>query len=183
MKFASYLVDAKPTFGALVDDGVIDVPPLTNGRIASLREALAANALADIARLIAGRRADRAMPLELLPLVADPQRIVCVGINYRDHAAETGRDISPAPSVFLRLADTLLGHGQPLVRPSVSEKFDFEGELAVVIGRPGRHIAEADALQHVAGYTCFVDGSVRDCQKFSVTARISRRPARSVRCW
>jgi 2-keto-4-pentenoate hydratase/2-oxohepta-3-ene-1,7-dioic acid hydratase in catechol pathway len=90
MKFASYLVDAKPTFGALVDDGVIDVPPLTNGRIASLREALAANALADIARLIAGRRADRAMPLELLPLVADPQRIVCVGINYRDHAAETG---------------------------------------------------------------------------------------------
>jgi 2-keto-4-pentenoate hydratase/2-oxohepta-3-ene-1,7-dioic acid hydratase in catechol pathway len=170
MKLASYLVDGKPSFGIVVEDGVIDVPPLTNGRIASLREALAANALADIARLTAGRRADRAMPPELLPLVPDPQRIVCVGINYRDHAAETGRDISPAPSVFLRLADTLLGHGQPLVRPSVSEQFDFEGELAVVIGRPGRHIAEADALAHVAGYTSFVDGSVRDFQKFSVTS-------------
>jgi 2-keto-4-pentenoate hydratase/2-oxohepta-3-ene-1,7-dioic acid hydratase in catechol pathway len=72
--------------------------------------------------------------------------------------------------VFLRLADTLLGHGQALVRPRISDKFDFEGELAVVIGRPGRHVSEADALGHVAGYTCFVDGSVRDYQKFSVTS-------------
>ena len=108
--------------------------------------------------------------LQFLPVVPDPQRIVCVGINYRSHAEETGRDISPAPSVFLRLADTLLGHGQALVRPRVSDKFDFEGELAVVIGRPGRHVSEADALGHVAGYTCFVDGSVRDYQKFSVTS-------------
>jgi 2-keto-4-pentenoate hydratase/2-oxohepta-3-ene-1,7-dioic acid hydratase in catechol pathway len=108
--------------------------------------------------------------LQFLPVVPDPQRIVCVGINYRSHAEETGRDISPAPSVFLRLADTLLGHGQALVRPRVSDKFDFEGELAMVIGRPGRHVSEADALGHVAGYTCFVDGSVRDYQKFSVTS-------------
>jgi 2-keto-4-pentenoate hydratase/2-oxohepta-3-ene-1,7-dioic acid hydratase in catechol pathway len=108
--------------------------------------------------------------LQFLPVVPDPRRIVCVGINYRSHAEETGRDISPAPSVFLRLADTLLGHGQALVRPRVSDKFDFEGELAVVIGRPGRHVSEADALGHVAGYTCFVDGSVRDYQKFSVTS-------------
>jgi 2-keto-4-pentenoate hydratase/2-oxohepta-3-ene-1,7-dioic acid hydratase in catechol pathway len=64
--------------------------------------------------------------LQFLPVVPDPQRIVCVGINYRSHAEETGRDISPAPSVFLRLADTLLGHGQALVRPRVSDKFHFE---------------------------------------------------------
>src|SRR5271163_1554717 len=135
------------------------------------RQALAANALDDIRRLTAGRAPDRALSnLEFLPVVPDPQRIVCVGINYRSHAEETGRDISPAPSVFLRLADTLLGHGQALVRPRVSDKFDFEGELAVVIGRPGRHVPEADALGHVAGYTCFVDGSVRDYQKFSVTS-------------
>ena len=110
MKLASYLVDGKPSFGIVVEDGVIDVPPLTNGRIASLREALAANALADIARLTAGRRADRAMPPELLPLVPDPQRIVCVGINYRSHAEETGRDISPAPRVFLRLTEVMVGN-------------------------------------------------------------------------
>jgi 2-keto-4-pentenoate hydratase/2-oxohepta-3-ene-1,7-dioic acid hydratase in catechol pathway len=171
MKLASYIADGKASFGVVAGDGVIDVPPLTSGKIASLREALAANALDDIGRLTAGRAPDRALSgLVYLPVVPDPQRIVCVGINYRSHAAETGRDISPAPSVFLRLADTLLGHGQALVRPRVSDQFDFEGELAVVIGRPGRHVSEADALDHVAGYACFVDGSVRDYQKFSVTS-------------
>jgi 2-keto-4-pentenoate hydratase/2-oxohepta-3-ene-1,7-dioic acid hydratase in catechol pathway len=165
------MADGRPSFGVVAGDGVIDVPPLMNGKISSLREALAANALDDIRRLAAGRAPDRALSgLQFLPVVPDPQRIVCVGINYRSHAAETGRDISPAPSVFLRLTDTLLGHGQPLVRPRVSEQFDFEGELAAVIGRPGRHVSAADALGHVAGYTCFVDGSVRDFQKFSVTS-------------
>jgi 2-keto-4-pentenoate hydratase/2-oxohepta-3-ene-1,7-dioic acid hydratase in catechol pathway len=171
MKLASYVADGEASFGVVVGDGVIDIAPLTDGKISSLRQALAGNALDDIRRLTAGRGADRALStLQFLPVVPDPRRIVCVGINYRSHAEETGRDISPAPSVFLRLADTLLGHGQALVRPRVSDKFDFEGELAVVIGRPGRHVAEADALGHVAGYTCFVDGSVRDYQKFSVTS-------------
>ncbi len=171
MKLASYMAGGTSSFGVVAGDGVIDVPPLTDGKIPSLREALAANALDDIRRLTAGRAPDRALSgLQFLPVVPDPQRIVCVGINYRSHAAETGRDISPAPSVFLRLADTLLGHGQALVRPRVSDQFDFEGELAVVIGRPGRHVSEADALDHVAGYACFVDGSVRDYQKFSVTS-------------
>jgi 2-keto-4-pentenoate hydratase/2-oxohepta-3-ene-1,7-dioic acid hydratase in catechol pathway len=171
MKLASYVADGKASFGVVMGEGVIDIPPLTNAKISSLRAALAANALDDIRRLTAGRAPDRALSgLQFLPVVTDPQRIVCVGINYRSHAAETGRDISPAPSVFLRLTDTLLGHGEALVRPRVSDQFDFEGELAVVIGRPGRHVAEADALDHVAGYTCFVDGSVRDYQKFSVTS-------------
>jgi 2-keto-4-pentenoate hydratase/2-oxohepta-3-ene-1,7-dioic acid hydratase in catechol pathway len=171
MKLASYVADGKASFGVVAGDGVIDVPPRTNGKLLSLRVALAANALDDIRRLSAGCAPDRPLAgLQFLPVVPDPQRIVCVGINYRSHAEETGRDISPAPSVFLRLADTLLGHGQPLVRPRVSDHFDFEGELAVVIGRAGRHVSEADALGHVAGYTCFCDGSVRDYQKFSVTS-------------
>jgi 2-keto-4-pentenoate hydratase/2-oxohepta-3-ene-1,7-dioic acid hydratase in catechol pathway len=165
MKLASYVADGKAGFGAVVGDGVIDVPLLTGGKIPGLRQALD-----HIGRLAAGRAPDRPPAgLQFLPVVPDPQRIVCVGINYRSHAEETGRDVSPAPSVFLRLADTLIGHGQALVRPRVSDKFDFEGELAVVIGRAGRHVSEADALAHVAGYTCFVDGSVRDYQKFSVT--------------
>jgi len=171
MKLASYVANGKAGFGVVVGDGVIDVPPLTAGKIPGLRQALAANALDHIGRLAAGRAPDRPLAgLQFLPVVPDPQRIVCVGINYRSHAEETGRDVSPAPSVFLRLADTLIGHGQALVRPRVSDKFDFEGELAVVIGRAGRHVSEADALAHIAGYTCFVDGSVRDYQKFSVTS-------------
>jgi len=171
MKLASYTIDGKAAFGVVVDDGIVDVTRRLGGRFATLRQALAAGGLDDIRRATAGQAPDHKLAdVTFLPVIPDPQRIVCVGINYRSHAEETGRDISPAPSVFLRLADTLVGHGAALVRPKVSEKFDFEGELAVVIGRPGRHVSEADALSYVAGYSCFVDGSVRDYQKFSVTS-------------
>jgi 2-keto-4-pentenoate hydratase/2-oxohepta-3-ene-1,7-dioic acid hydratase in catechol pathway len=140
MKLASYVADGKASFGVV---GVIDVPPLTAGKIPGLRQALAANALDHDGRLAAGRAPDRPLAgLQFLPVVPDPQRIVvCVGINYRSRAEETGRDVSPAPSVFLRLAGTLIGHGQALVRPRVSDKFDLEGELPVVIGRAGRHVS------------------------------------------
>ncbi len=171
MKIASYTARGKPAFGAVVGDGVVDLTRRLDGRFSTLREALAAGALDEIGRAIAGAHPDFAISeITFLPVIPEPRRIVCVGINYRSHAEETGRDVAPAPSVFLRLADTLIGHGAPLVRPKVSEKFDFEGELAVVIGKSGRHVAEGEALRHVAGYTCFVDGSVRDYQKFSVTA-------------
>jgi 2-keto-4-pentenoate hydratase/2-oxohepta-3-ene-1,7-dioic acid hydratase in catechol pathway len=171
MKLASYTADGTAAFGVVVGDGIVDVTRRLGGRFATLRQALAAGGLDDIRRATAGQAPDHKLAdVAFLPVIPDPQRIVCVGINYRSHAEETGRDISPAPSVFLRLADTLIGHGAALVRPKVSEKFDFEGELAVVIGRPGRHVSEADALSYVAGYSCFVDGSVRDYQKFSVTS-------------
>jgi len=171
MKLASYMVDGKATFGVVVGDGIVNAPRCLGGRFSTLRQALAADVLDEVERVTRGQTPDHKLAdVKFLPVVPDPQRIVCVGINYRSHAEETGRDISPAPSVFLRLADTLVGHGGALVRPKVSDKFDFEGELALVIGRAGRHIAQADALTHVAGYTCFVDGSVRDYQKFSVTS-------------
>jgi len=171
MKLASYMVDGKATFGVVTSDSIINATRCLGGRFSTLRQVLAADALDELARVTTGQAPDHKLPdVKFLPVVPDPQRIVCVGINYRSHAEETGREISPAPSVFLRLADTLVGHGGALVRPKVSDKFDFEGELAVVIGRGGRHIAQADALKHVAGYTCFVDGSVRDYQKFSVTS-------------
>jgi len=171
MKLASYTVGGKAAFGVVAGDGIIDATRRLSGRFSTLRQVLAADALDEIRRAVPGHAPDHKLAdVTFLPVVPDSQRIVCVGINYRSHAEETGRDISPAPSVFLRLADTLVGHGGALVRPKVSDKFDFEGELAVVIGRPGRHVAEADALKYVAGYTCFVDGSVRDYQKFSVTS-------------
>jgi 2-keto-4-pentenoate hydratase/2-oxohepta-3-ene-1,7-dioic acid hydratase in catechol pathway len=171
MKLASYTAGGKAGFGVVAGDGVVDMTRRLGGQFATLRQALAADALDDIRRAAAGASPDRKLSdITFLPVIPDPERIVCVGINYRSHAEESGRDVSPAPSVFLRLADTLIGHGAALVRPKVSQMFDFEGELAVVIGRAGRHVSEADALSYVAGYTCFVDGSVRDYQKFSVTA-------------
>ena len=118
-----------------------------------------------------GAKPDHALAqVQFLPAIPNPDKILCAGINYRSHAAETGRELPKQPSMFIRLANTLTGQDGEMIRPSVSQHFDFEGELAIVIGRGGRHIPVARALDHVAGYTCFVDGSVRDYQKFSVTS-------------
>src|SRR5262249_4724381 len=169
MKLASYVADGRPAFGVVVGDGVVTLSGRT--KYAGIRDVLAAGALDEVRRAAEGQRPDhRLADLRLLPAIPDPNKILCAGINYRSHAAETGRDIPKAPSMFVRFTDTLTGHDGEMVRPRVSECFDFEGELAVVIGRGGRHIAKARALDHVAGYTCFVDGSVRDFQKISVTS-------------
>jgi len=170
MKLASFVAEGKDCFGAVVDDGVITL----SGKLgfATLRDAIAArDGLAAIGQAVADARPDRKLgDIRLLPVIPNPDKILCAGINYRSHAAETGRELPKQPSMFIRLANTLTGHDGEMIRPSVSQQFDFEGELAVVIGRGGRHIPRERALEHVAGYTCFVDGSVRDYQKFSVTS-------------
>jgi 2-keto-4-pentenoate hydratase/2-oxohepta-3-ene-1,7-dioic acid hydratase in catechol pathway len=136
-----------------------------------LRDALASDALVEIRKVAdAGKPDHRLTDIKWLPVIPNPEKILCAGINYRSHAAETGREVPKQPSMFIRLANTLAAHDGEMIRPSVSQSFDFEGELAVVIGRAGRHIPVERALDHVAGYTCFVDGSVRDYQKFSVTS-------------
>jgi 2-keto-4-pentenoate hydratase/2-oxohepta-3-ene-1,7-dioic acid hydratase in catechol pathway len=99
------------------------------------------------------------------PVVPDPDKIICVGLNYRDHVAETGRTVTEKSALFARFAGSQVGHGQPMIRPRVSAEFDYKGELAVVIGAAGRHIAAADALRHVASYACYNEGSIRDWQR------------------
>ena len=136
-----------------------------------LGAALGTTSLEEIRRIADAQDPQTALDeVEYLPVVPHPAHVFCAGINYADHAQETGREITARPGIFLRFADTLIGHGQPMVRPRVSHHFDFEGELAVVIGTAGRYIAEDAALDHVAGYSCFVDGSLRDYQKHSVAA-------------
>lgn len=169
MKLLSFFADGKALFGALSGDGVVTM----NERIgqATLRGALAANAIEEIRKVAKAGKPDRKLAdIKFMPVIPRPEKILCAGINYRAHAAETGRAPPRAPSIFSRFADTLVGHEGEMIRPRVSREFDFEGELALIIGRPGRHIKAERALEHVAGYTCFVDGSVRDYQKFSVTA-------------
>jgi 2-keto-4-pentenoate hydratase/2-oxohepta-3-ene-1,7-dioic acid hydratase in catechol pathway len=169
MKLLSYVVNGHEQFGVVVGDGVVTM----NGQLgcASLREALAKGLVGKIKDVAAGAKPDHALKdVKYLPVIPNPELIVCAGINYRSHASETGREIPKQPSMFIRRPNTLIGHEGELIRPSVSQNFDFEGELAVVIGRGGRHIKAERALDHVAGYTCFVDGSVRDYQKFSVTS-------------
>ena len=123
-----------------------------------------------------------ALPLDavhFLPPVPDTDRIFCIGLNYRHHIAETGRDAPERPSVFMRLAASQVGHGEAVVRPAASASFDYEGELAVVVGRGGRHIAAGDAMAHVAGYTCFAENSVRDWQRHSAQATPGKNFERS----
>ncbi len=171
MKLASYLSYGKETFGAVVRDGVVTLGGKLKGGYKTLREAIAAGAFEQIRKVVKGAKADRKLDdVQFLPVISNPTKILCAGINYRSHAAETGRELPAQPSMFIRFADTLVSHEGEMIRPKVSTNFDFEGELAVVIGRGGRHIKPDRAISHVAGYTCFIDGSVRDYQKFSVTA-------------
>ena len=170
MKLLSFIADGKELFGAVSGDGVVTLNDKT-GQAKSARSPRSRPTGRDAQG--GGRTQSptaNSSEIKFLPVIPRPKKILCAGINYRSHAAETGRELPKQPSMFVRFTDTLTGHGGELVRPSVSDHFDFEGELAVVIGKAGRHIKAEHALDHVAGYTCFVDGSVRDFQKFSVTS-------------
>jgi 2-keto-4-pentenoate hydratase/2-oxohepta-3-ene-1,7-dioic acid hydratase in catechol pathway len=105
--------------------------------------------------------------ITLLPPVPNPGKIFCVGLNYADHVKETGRDLTEKPAIFTRFADSQVGHGAALVRPPESFRFDYEGEIAIVIGKGGRRIKEADAWDHIIGYSCYNEGSIRDWQNFT----------------
>ena len=169
MRLLSFVADGKERFGAVSGDGVVTL----NDKIGhpDLRAALAAGAMAAVRQAAQTAKPDHKLgDIKFLPLVPKPNKILCAGVNYRAHAAEVGRELPKQPSMFIRFADTLVGHGGEMIRPAVSDNFDFEGELALVIGKAGRHIKAEHALDHVAGYSCFVDGSVRDYQKFSVTS-------------
>jgi 2-keto-4-pentenoate hydratase/2-oxohepta-3-ene-1,7-dioic acid hydratase in catechol pathway len=169
MKLLSFAADGKEWFGAAREDGVVTLSDKIGQP--TLRAALAAGALEKMRELAQTATPDHKLgEIKFLPVIPRPEKILCAGINYRSHAAEMSRELPKQPSMFIRFADTLVGHGGDLIRPKLSDNFDFEGELALVIGKSGRNIAADHALQHVAGYTCFVDGSVRDYQKFSVTS-------------
>ncbi|MEC7662857.1 MAG: fumarylacetoacetate hydrolase family protein [Pseudomonadota bacterium] len=144
-------------------EGVVDVG--MRSEYATLREAIAAQALE---RLVAqcGDQADVALDgLHFAPTITDPKKILCVGLNYKAHQEETGRGGEGVPTVFVRFAAAQMGHGEPMVRPRESASLDFEGEIAMIIGRGGRRIARKDAMEHVVGFGIYNDGSVREYQR------------------
>ncbi len=166
MKLASFREGARASYGVVTGDGVIDLGERYGTEWLTLRDLLGSGRLADVAASVAGAGPDhRLADIVFDPVIPNPDKIVCIGLNYRDHVAETGRTMTEKPVLFARFAGSQVGHGQPLVRPAVSEEFDYEGELAVIIGTPGRHISQADAISHVAGYSVYNDGSVRDWQR------------------
>jgi 2-keto-4-pentenoate hydratase/2-oxohepta-3-ene-1,7-dioic acid hydratase in catechol pathway len=171
MRLVSFRQAGAARFGAVVDGGVIDLSKRTAQRWSSLREVIADKALPELAAAAKGQHADfKFADIEMLPTIPNPDKILCIGLNYASHVGEVGRELPKVPSVFSRLHNTLVAQGGNIVRPNASTNFDFEGELAVVIGERCRHVPRARALQVIAGYTCFLDVSVRDFQRHSVTA-------------
>ena len=168
MKLISYALAGAEAWGAVVDDRVVDLAAVTG--IPTLAEFLASPAFADRDTLLRSAAPGPALSeVELLPVIPRPEKIVCAVRNYMDHhqevlAAGMARELAEFPPIFLRVWRSQVAHGQPIVRPRVSESLDWEGELAVVIGKAGRDIAEADAWDHVAGYSAYNDASVREWQ-------------------
>lgn len=165
MKLISYRKGDQPSFGAVVGNKVVDLAK----RFPAAADLATMLADPDLLEQAKSYCLDAAPDydfddVQLDPVIPAPGKIICVGINYVAHAEEAGRKVGQYPVIFQRFAETLLAHKAPLIRPVVSNEFDFEAELAVVIGKGGAHIEPEDAMAHVAGYTCFNDASVRDWQ-------------------
>lgn len=163
MKVASVVLDGRPTYGIVSDGGFVQAPKTLRVDCPSLKQLIEAGRMDD---LVNGSGPALSIDdLTFLPVVPDPDKIVLIGLNYESHRIETGHEPLEYPTIFIRFANSQVGHGDPMIKPRVSDKFDYEGELAFVIGKPGFEISEERALDHVAGYSCYNDGSIRDWQR------------------
>ena len=165
MKLISFLHHNTPSYGIVQGDDVLNLTPILGAQAPDLKSLIAHNMLDQAAKALASHKTDlKFADLHLLPVITNPNKIVCVGLNYADHVRETGRELTESPALFLRVSESQIGHGQNIVRPPESHRLDYEGEIAVVIGKGGRRISEADSWSHIAGYSCYNDGSIRDWQ-------------------
>jgi 2-keto-4-pentenoate hydratase/2-oxohepta-3-ene-1,7-dioic acid hydratase in catechol pathway len=174
VKIASFEIEGRSSFGPVVGDGVVDLGRRLAPRFRSLLDVLRAGAIEEVKAAASGVRADYALAqVELLPPVVSPEKIICIGVNYANRNAEYGStEVPKYPSLFMRTPGSLVGHDRKIIRPGASVQFDYEGEIVLVIGRAGRHIAASDALGHIAGLTLCNEGSVRDWMRhgtFNVT--------------
>ena len=165
MKLLSFRVNGMASFGALVNGRVVDLKKRLNGKYVDLCAALEAGALPELEQALQGAQANYSLEeIEFLPVIPNPPKIICIGINYRSHADETSGAAPPKPLVFGRFSNSQVGHGQPIPVPPESVQLDYEGEIAVVIGKRGRRISRADAWSYIAGYAPYNDGTIRDWQ-------------------
>ncbi|EAA1585880.1 fumarylacetoacetate hydrolase family protein [Escherichia coli] len=168
MKLLSFSVDNEEKYGAIVSDGIIDLHKLFP-ELPDLKSFVASQHSLDIA-LFAGKKADYHQgEVTFLPVITRPNKIICAGMTYREKCAEFNEK-GGDPTLFIRFADTQTGHRCGLIKPTLSNEFDYEGELAVIIGRQGSHIPADEAFNYIAGYSCYMDGSVRDWQHSWFTA-------------
>lgn len=174
-RFAAFRADSADRWGVVTDAGIVDLSAVHGDRFRSLRNVIEAGALDTLATEAAGRAPTFAEDeVTFLIPVADPEKIICIGVNFPDRNAEykDGQEAPPFPSIFVRFPRSFTGHGQNLVRPPESAQLDYEGEIAIVIGKGGRRIAREDAYDHIAALTLCNEGTIRDWvrhAKFNVT--------------
>lgn len=165
MRWLSFEHAGKASYGIVKGDGVVDVGAREPG-LPDLRAAIASGRLAALASAATGRAADVPLAaIRYLPVVTNPEKILCVGLNYKAHQEETGRGGEPNPTIFVRFAAAQVAHNDEMWKPRESDRLDFEGEIALIIGKRGRRIARTDWLDYVAGFAPYNDGSVRDWQR------------------
>ena len=167
MKVVAFETNGKSRYGVLKDDGIVEPDQSLLARCPDVRALLEQQALPALASATEGGKPTLMLKgAKLLPCVQNPKKVFCVGLNYKSHVSETKRADADHPSIFMRFADSLTAHDQPLLMPfHLSKMIDFEGELAVIIGKAGRNIPQSEAAAHIAGYACFNDGTVRDWQR------------------
>jgi 2-keto-4-pentenoate hydratase/2-oxohepta-3-ene-1,7-dioic acid hydratase in catechol pathway len=179
MRLASYKTAQGESYGVVTDKGIVDLKRYLGNQFADLKALIAGNGFAQIRQHMTAKPDYQQSDVVFLPVITNPARIVCVGLNYQDHVVETGRDNTEQPAIFLRLPESQVGHNQPIVRPRESKTLDFEAEIAVIIGKPGRRISQKDAWDHIAGYSCYNDGSVRDWQRHTIQWTAGKNFART----
>lgn len=164
MKFISFRARGAARYGVVDGNRVVDLT--TRLKYPDLKALIVADAFAEAGRAAKGATADFTLDeIAFDPVIPNPGKIICVGLNYQEHRNETGMTSHPLPATFMRWADTQIGHLEPMVRPRASEQLDYEAELAVVIGKGGRYIRERDAAAHICGYSCYNEGSIREFQR------------------
>ncbi|MFY8055160.1 MAG: fumarylacetoacetate hydrolase family protein [Limnohabitans sp.] len=165
MKLISFLNQGIASYGVVQGDDVLDLTPILGAQAPDLKTFIAKSLFASATQALQTHKPTlKLSQLEMLPVIPNPGNIFCVGLNYGEHVKETGREVTETPVIFLRLADSQVAHGQDILRPPESHRLDYEAEIAIIIGKGGRRIAEKDAWDHIAGYSCYNDGSVRDWQ-------------------
>jgi 2-keto-4-pentenoate hydratase/2-oxohepta-3-ene-1,7-dioic acid hydratase in catechol pathway len=180
MRLASFKTAAQgATYGAVAGKGIVDLRRYVGNQYPDLKALIAGDGFSKIQQYLSEAPDYQLSDVTWLPVIPNPDKIVCVGLNYEEHRVETGRDKTENPALFLRLAESQVGHRQPIVRPRESTHLDFEAEIALIIGREGRRIAEKDSWQHIAGYSCYNDGSVRDWQRHTVQWTAGKNFART----
>jgi 2-keto-4-pentenoate hydratase/2-oxohepta-3-ene-1,7-dioic acid hydratase in catechol pathway len=169
MKIASYIHNGEESYGVITDEGIVDLRHRIGKYYPNLLSVLREQAIDEVRNAAKNIKTDFPIEtVEFLPIIPAPVNVFCAGINYMDHVIETGNEPPEVPVLFMKIQQSLVGHGKPIIRPKVSVQFDYEAELCVVIGQRGRNIPISDALNYVAGYTCLMDGSIRDFQKIAV---------------